>query len=157
VLLFGHGKKTHLFATNKKLAPHLIKINAHTKNKIKTPNHLIIQPNQPSSRHLPPPTARLRRADAAATALSGDFPARKKKKKKIRPLGVAAIHPYGQGREIRPPLVALFVFGEPKKKIRQTQKKIWPTYKIVSNASKIDSNATKLVSNASKLKPRRKS
>jgi hypothetical protein len=81
VLLFGHGKKTHLFATNKKLTPYLIKINAHTKNKIKTPNHFIIQPNQPSSCHLPPPTA-----------LSGDFPARKKK---IRPLGVAAIHPYG--------------------------------------------------------------
>jgi hypothetical protein len=55
--LFGHGKKTHLFATNKKLTPHLIKINAHTKNKIKTPNHLIIQPNQLSSRRLPPPTA----------------------------------------------------------------------------------------------------
>jgi hypothetical protein len=75
VLLFGHGKKTHLFATNKKLTPHFIKINAHTKNKIKTPNHLIIQPNQPSSRHLPPPTARLRRADAAATAtaLSGHW------------------------------------------------------------------------------------
>jgi hypothetical protein len=53
----------------------------HTlKIKSKTPNHLIIQPNQPSSRHLPPPTA-----------LSGDFPA----KKKIQPLGVAAIHPYG--------------------------------------------------------------
>jgi hypothetical protein len=80
VLLFGHGKKTHLFATNKKLTPHLIKINAHIKNKIKTPNHLIIQPNQPSSRNLPPPTARLRRADAAATALSGDFPAKKKKR-----------------------------------------------------------------------------
>jgi hypothetical protein len=156
VLLFGHGKKTHLFATNKKLTPHLIKINAHTKNKIKTPNHLIIQPNQPSSRHLPLSTARLRRADAAATALSGDFPA-KKKKKKIRPLGVAAIHPYGQGREIRPPLVALFVSGEPKKKFRRTQKKFRPAYKIISNASKIDSNATKLVSNASKLKPRRKS
>jgi hypothetical protein len=80
--LFGHGKKMGLFATNKKLTSHLIKINAHTKNKIKTPNHLIIQPNQPSSCRLPPPTARLRRADAAATALSGDFPAGKKKKKK---------------------------------------------------------------------------
>jgi hypothetical protein len=84
VLLLGHGKNTHLFATNKKLTPHLIKINVYTKNKIKTPNHLIIQPNQPSSRHLPPPTARLRRADAAATALSGNFSARKKKKKKKR-------------------------------------------------------------------------
>jgi hypothetical protein len=71
VLLFGHGKKTHLFATNKKLTPHLIKINAHTKNKIKTPNHLITQPNQPSSRHLP-----------LSTALSGDFPAEKKKKER---------------------------------------------------------------------------
>ena len=119
---FGNGKKTHLFVTNKKLTLYLIRTNVYTKNKIKTPNHLITQPNQPNSRHLPPPPARLRRADAAAHR-----PLRQlsdQKKKKIRPLGVAAIHPYGQGREIQPPLVTLFVSGEPKQKSGEQKKKI---------------------------------
>jgi hypothetical protein len=112
VLLFGHGKKTHLFATNKKLSPHLIKTNAHTKNKIKNTqsfNHPTKSIQQPSlaAAHCPPPASRRRRPLPS--------PATFRQKKKIRPLGVAAIHPYGQGREIWPPLMALFVFGEPKK------------------------------------------
>jgi hypothetical protein len=79
-VLFGHGKKIHLFAINKKLTPHLIKTNAHTKNKIKTPNHLITQPNQPSSRHLPPPPPTSGEQTPPPTIFSGDFPTRKKKK-----------------------------------------------------------------------------
>jgi hypothetical protein len=110
--MFGHGKKTHLFATNKKLTPHLIKINAHTKNKIKTPHHLIIQPNQPRSRHLPPPTACLRRADAAATALSGE-----KKKKKDPATGGGCNPPLRPGE--RDPATPCGPFC-----LRQTQKKI---------------------------------
>jgi hypothetical protein len=115
VLLFGHGKKTHLFATNKKLTPHLIKINVHTKNKIKNTqsfNHPTKSTQQPSvaATHCPPSASRRRRPPPSPATFR-----RKKKKKKIRPLGVAAIHPYGQGREIRPPLVALFVSGEAKK------------------------------------------
>jgi hypothetical protein len=117
MLLFGHGKETHLFATNKKLTHHLIKINAHTKTKIKTPNHLIIQPNQPSSRRPPP-------ASGEQTPPPPPSPATFRRKKKIRSLGVAAIHPYGQGREIRPPLVALFVSSKPKKKKSVNPKKI---------------------------------
>jgi hypothetical protein len=132
----------------------------HTlKIKSKTPNHLITQPNQLSSRHLPPPTARLRRADAAAHSLSSDFPAEKKKKKKKKNLATGG----GRSPPLRPrerdPATPSgpFYLRRTQKEIRRTQKKFQPAYKIISNASKIDSNATKLVSNASKLKPMRKS
>jgi hypothetical protein len=43
----------------------------------------------------------------------------KEKKKKIRPLGVAGIHPNGQGREIRPTPVAIFVFSANDKKRKE--------------------------------------
>jgi hypothetical protein len=66
---------------------------------------------------LPPPTSG---EQTSPTALSGDFSG---KKKKIRPLGVAAIHPYGQGERDPATPSGHFVSGEPKKKIRRTQKK----------------------------------
>jgi hypothetical protein len=77
-VLFGHRKKIHLFAINKKLTLHFIKTNAHTKNKIETPNHLITQPNQPSSRHVPPPTSS--EQTPPPTAFSNDFLAKKQKR-----------------------------------------------------------------------------
>jgi hypothetical protein len=125
VLLFGHGKIPYLFATNNKLTPHHIKTNAHMSNKIKTPNHLINQPNQSRRRHLPPPTSG--EQTPPPTVLSDDFSG-KKKKKEIRPLGVAAIHPNGQGREIRPPQWPFLSpvnpkkSGEPKKNSGQPKK-----------------------------------
>jgi hypothetical protein len=126
VLLFGHGKIPYLFATNNKLTPHHIKTNAHISNKIKTPNHLINQPNQSRRCHLPLHTAHLRRADAAPhRPLWRLF---RQKKKEFWPLGVAAIHPNGQGREIRPPQWPFLSpvnpkkFGEPKKNSGQPKK-----------------------------------
>jgi hypothetical protein len=120
-------QKPYLFATNNKLTPHHIKTNAHMSNKIKTSNHLINQPNQSRRRHLPPSTAHLRQADAAPhRPLRRLF--RRKKKKEIRPLGVAAIHPNGQGREIRPPQWPFLSSvnpkksGEPKKNSGQPKK-----------------------------------
>jgi hypothetical protein len=79
VLLFGHGKIPHFFATNNKLTPHHIKTNAHILNKIKTPNYLINQPNQSRCRHRPPPTSG--EQTPPPTVFSGDFSGEKKKKR----------------------------------------------------------------------------
>jgi hypothetical protein len=73
------------------------------KCKIKSKHPINNQPTNPDAathRH-PPPTSG--EQTPSPTALSGDFSGQKKKKKKIYPLRVAAIHPNGKGREIRPP------------------------------------------------------
>jgi hypothetical protein len=60
--------------------------------------------------HPPSPTAHLWRTDSATHCyLRRLFRRTQKKKKEIRPLGVASIHPNGQGREIQPPPAAIFV------------------------------------------------
>jgi hypothetical protein len=74
-----------------------------------------------------------------------------KKKKKIGHWGWPQSTPTVRGKEIRRPLVAIFVSLANKKKkdpATQTQPK-----KIIYNATKIVFNATKLVYNALKLKP----
>jgi hypothetical protein len=109
VLLFGHGKKTHLFATNKKLTPHLIKTNVHTKNKIKNTqsfNHPTKSTQQPSLATAHRPLRRLSDGKKKDPATGGG------RNPPLRP---------GE-REIRPPLVALFVSDEPKKNSGQPTK-----------------------------------
>jgi hypothetical protein len=121
VLLFGHGKISYLFATNNKLTPHYIKTNAHMSNKIKTPNHLINQPNQSRRRRLPPPTSG--EQTPPSTVLSGDFSGEKKKRDPATRGGRNPPQRPGERDPATP--VAIFVSGEPKK-LRRTQKKFRP-------------------------------
>jgi hypothetical protein len=122
VLLFGHGKIPYLFVTNNKFTPHHIKTNTHMSNKIKTPNHLINQPNQSRRRHLPPPTTHLRRANATLHRPLQRLFRRKKRDPATRG---GRNPPQRPGERDLATAVAIFVSGEPKK-IRRTQKKFRP-------------------------------